>query len=93
MVAAPLGVLWIAVMTWICYVGIEASAKTQWFLLGAEVVILGIFAVVALGKVYFVRPGRSDHSVAFLDQSVRHQEQCRVGRRDHPGGVHLLGLG
>jgi amino acid transporter len=49
-------VLWIAVMPWICYVGIEASAKTQWFLLGAEVIILGLFAVVALGKVYFSNP-------------------------------------
>ena len=27
-------------MTWICYVGIELSAKTQWFLLGAEIVTL-----------------------------------------------------
>ena len=50
------GVIWIVVMTWICYVGIEASAKTQWFLLGAEVIMLGIFAVVALGKVYFADP-------------------------------------
>ncbi len=35
-----IGVLWIAVMTYICYVGIEASAKSQWFLLGAELVTL-----------------------------------------------------
>ena len=56
-----LGVLWIVVMTWICYVGIEASAKTQWFLLGAEVVILGIFAVVALYKVYTPSPVGSIH--------------------------------
>ena len=46
------GVAWIAVMTWICYVGIEASAKTQWFLLGAEIITLFLFAVVALIKVY-----------------------------------------
>ncbi len=46
------GVLWIVVMTWICYVGIEASARTQWFLLGAELVTLVLFAVVALVKVY-----------------------------------------
>jgi amino acid transporter len=31
-----LGCVFIAVMTWICYVGIEASARTQYFLLGAE---------------------------------------------------------
>ena len=47
-----IGVLWIAVMTYICYVGIEASAKSQWFLLGAELVTLLVFAVVALYKVY-----------------------------------------
>ena len=55
------GVIWIAVMTAICYVGIEASAKTQWFLLGAEIVILAIFAVVALGKVYFGSPAGAIH--------------------------------
>src|SRR3954449_8435255 len=44
--------LWIVVMTWICYVGIELSARTQFFLLGAEVVTLALFAVVALIKVY-----------------------------------------
>ena len=46
------GVLWIVLMTWICYVGIEASAKLQWYLLGAELVTLALFAVVALVKVY-----------------------------------------
>ena len=44
--------LWIIVMTWICYVGIELSARTQFFLLGAEIVTLALFAVVALVKVY-----------------------------------------
>jgi amino acid transporter len=46
------GVLWIAVMTWVCYRGIEVSARSQYFLLGAEVVVLVLFAVVALWKVY-----------------------------------------
>jgi len=44
-------VMWIVLMTWICYRGIELSARTQQFLLGAEVVILFVFAVVALAKV------------------------------------------
>src|SRR3954449_358907 len=44
--------VWIALMTWICWRGIELSARTQQFLLTAEVVILGVFAVVALAKVY-----------------------------------------
>jgi amino acid transporter len=44
--------VWIAVMTWICYVGIELSARTQFFLLAAEIVALGVFAIAALGHVY-----------------------------------------
>src|SRR5271166_5862820 len=45
-------VLWIVLMTWICYRGIELSARIQTILLATEVVILGAFAVVALAKVY-----------------------------------------
>src|SRR5437588_9431728 len=52
-------VIWIAVMTWICYRGIELSARVQQFLLGAEVVILAIFAAVALAKVYGGHPAGS----------------------------------
>ena len=39
-------------MTWICYIGIELSARTQYFLLGIEIFTLALFAVVALWKVY-----------------------------------------
>ncbi|HEY7103715.1 MAG TPA: APC family permease [Mycobacteriales bacterium] len=46
------GVAWIVVMTWICYRGIEVSARMQYFLLGAEVIVLVLFAVTALVKVY-----------------------------------------
>jgi amino acid transporter len=46
------GVLWIAVMTAICVYGIELSARTQVGLLGAELITLALFAVVALYKVY-----------------------------------------
>jgi amino acid transporter len=49
---AIVGALWIVGMTAICYVGIELSARLQFFLLAAEIVILAIFAVVALTKVY-----------------------------------------
>jgi amino acid transporter len=47
-----IGVLWIAVMTWICWRGIELSARLQQFLLGAEFLTLMIFSVVALIKAY-----------------------------------------
>ncbi len=46
------GLLWIALMTWICYRGIEISARLQYFLLSIEVVILIAFAVFALVRVY-----------------------------------------
>ena len=45
------GVVWIAVMTAICVIGIELSALTQVGLLGAEILTLALFAVVALVKV------------------------------------------
>ena len=45
-------VIWIALMTWICWRGIELSARIQQFLLTFEVVILAIFAIVALVDVY-----------------------------------------
>ena len=50
------GVVWIVVMTWICWRGIELSARTQQFLLGMEFVTLVVFAVVALITVYVNHP-------------------------------------
>jgi amino acid transporter len=52
-------VAWIALMTWICYRGIELSARVQQFLLSAEIAILSLFAVVALAKVYANHPAGS----------------------------------
>jgi amino acid transporter len=49
-------VIWIALMTWICWRGIELSARIQQFLLGAEITILTLFAVVAFAKVYGGHP-------------------------------------
>lgn len=46
------GVVFLVVVTWICYRGIELSARTQYFLLGIELAILFVFAIVALVKVY-----------------------------------------
>jgi amino acid transporter len=42
------GVVWIAIMTTIRVIGIELSARTQVGLLGAEIITLVVFAVVAL---------------------------------------------
>ncbi|HEX4401594.1 MAG TPA: APC family permease [Galbitalea sp.] len=46
------GLIWIALMTWICYRGIEISARLQQILLSIEVVVLIIFALYALIRVY-----------------------------------------
>ena len=55
------GVVWILLMGFICYVGIEASARTQWGLLAAEIAILFLFSVVALAKVWTGDPTGSIH--------------------------------
>jgi amino acid transporter len=47
------GVVWIAIMTWICVIGIELNATTQKWLLTAEILTLALFAVVAFVKVGF----------------------------------------
>ena len=45
------GIIWMVAMTYIVYVGIEASARTQYGLLGMELATLAIFSVIALYKV------------------------------------------
>lgn len=61
---AIVGVGWIVIMTAICWLGIELSARTQKLLLGAEIVILALFAVVALAKVYGAAPPPGAQHVA-----------------------------
>ena len=46
------GIIWIAVMTYICYRGIEVSARIQYGLLAIELVVLVVFSIIALFKVY-----------------------------------------
>ncbi|WP_375388944.1 APC family permease [uncultured Amnibacterium sp.] len=57
------GILWIAVMTWICYRGIEVSARLQYGLLGFEMVLLLLFAVIAIVKV--ATGGGESYSIPF----------------------------
>jgi len=49
-------IVWIVLMTWICYRGIELSAAIQRGLLGIEVFILALFSVVAFVKIYGSHP-------------------------------------
>jgi amino acid transporter len=53
------GIAWIVIMTAICYIGIELSARTQQFLLAIEIFTLFLFAAVALIKVYASHPAHS----------------------------------
>src|SRR5580700_9669957 len=46
------GLIWLALMTYICYRGIEVSAALQRVLLGVELVMLAALAITALVKVY-----------------------------------------
>jgi amino acid transporter len=45
------GIIWIVLMTVICYVGIEVSANFQKLLLGIELIMLAVLSITALIKV------------------------------------------
>lgn len=47
-----IGIVFIIAMTWICWKGIELSARSQVILLGTELVVLGAFAVIAIVKAF-----------------------------------------
>jgi amino acid transporter len=64
------GIVWIAIMTYICYRGIEVSARLQYALLGVEIVTLVAFALFALVKVYSNdAPGKIKPSLDWLSPS------------------------
>ncbi len=51
-VIVTLGLVFVAVLTFICWRGIELSARTQQVLLTAELVALAVFSIVALWRVF-----------------------------------------
>jgi amino acid transporter len=63
------GVLWIVVMTYICYRGIEVSANFQKALLGIELVMLLVLSITALVKVGngTAPPGHLTPSISWLN--------------------------
>src|SRR5438874_5091741 len=63
------GVLWIVVMTYICYRGIEVSANFQKALLGIELVMLLVLSITALVKVGtgHAPPGHLTPSLSWLN--------------------------
>jgi amino acid transporter len=54
-----IGTGWIVIMTYICYIGIELSARLQTVLLTLEVITLVTFSIVALINVY---AGQASHA-------------------------------
>ena len=64
-------------MTWICYRGIELSARIQTILLSLEIFTLALFVVVALVKVYAGSPTALDSRLGLLVQPLRPE----LGRR------------
>ena len=58
------GIVWIVLMTLICYVGIEVSAWLQKVLLTVEVIMLAVLSVTALVKVYGSNPPAGSIHVA-----------------------------
>ena len=88
------GVLWIVLMTWICYRGIELSARLQEVLLSIELIMLLVFAVVALVKVGTGNAtDGSIHVSLELVQPVRHRLVLDFFRGLLLDDLHLLGLG
>jgi amino acid transporter len=65
------GILWIVAMTYICYRGIEVSARFQKVLLSIEIVILLVLSVTALIRVYGSHPppGSLHPSLSWLSPS------------------------
>ena len=63
------GVLWIVVMTYICFRGIEVSANFQKVLLGIELVMLLVLSITALVKVGtgHAPPGHLTPSLSWLN--------------------------
>jgi amino acid transporter len=63
------GIIWIILMTAICYVGIEVSANFQKILLGIELTMLVVLSVVALVKVGsgHAPPGHLTPSIQWLN--------------------------
>src|SRR5215472_14325052 len=63
------GVIWIILMTVICYIGIEVSANFQKILLGIEILMLLVLSVTALVKVEtgHAPPGHLMPSISWLN--------------------------
>jgi amino acid transporter len=79
------GVAWIVVMTWICYVGIEVSANLQKALLGVELAMLAVLSIWALTRVGLgtAPHGHLNIALAWFDPfKVKHFNDLVIGLAD-----------
>ena len=87
------GVLWIFLMTLICYLGTELSARTQQWLLGIEIATLTLFAVWASRRsTSTTRPARCTSPPAGLTPSrsttsARLRRECCSARSSTGAGT------
>ena len=89
-----LAVAYILVLTWICILGTELSARIQNVMIIAQVASLLLFAGVALGKVWSGDAGaRRDRSLVVVVLAVRDRRSRRADRRAPDRRLRLLGLG
>ncbi len=79
------GLLWIAAMTYICYRGIEVSARFQQVLLGVELVMLLVFSVTA-----FIRIGTGNHPASSIHPSLSWFNPLQNGFTGFVGGIILM---
>ncbi len=85
--------LLILLMTWLCVLGTEMSARLQNVLILAQVAALLVFAGVALWRATQRRQlARGGHAVAVVAEPVRRRRR-RADRRAAARGVRVLGLG
>jgi len=79
------GIIWIVVMTYICYRGIEVSANFQKALLGIEIVMLLVLSVTAL-----VRVGTGHHPAESLHPTFAWLNPFGLPFGAFAGGVILM---
>jgi amino acid transporter len=79
------GVIWIILMTYICYRGIEVSAMLQRALLGIEIVMLLVLSIVALVKV-----GTGHAPPSHVDPSWSWFNPSTIGFSSMIGGLLLM---
>src|SRR6201985_1919230 len=79
------GLAWLAVMTYICYRGIEVSAALQRVLLGVELVMLLVLSVTAL-----VRVGSGNHPASSITPSWSWLNPMQGGFSGFVSGIILM---